>query len=107
MIAVAIASVPCTITGEIAFGRMCEKRIARRGTPTALAASTKSFSFWASTEPRRSRVKIGTFTTPIATMICHKPGPSAATTPIANSRPGIASMMSISRITTVSTTPPR
>ena len=27
MIAVAIASVPCTITGEIAFGRMCENRI--------------------------------------------------------------------------------
>ena len=34
MIAVASASVPCTITGEIAFGRMCEARIVRRGTPT-------------------------------------------------------------------------
>ena len=33
MIAVASASVPCTITGEIAFGRMCEARIERRGTP--------------------------------------------------------------------------
>ena len=29
MIAVASASVPCTITGEIAFGRMCATRIAR------------------------------------------------------------------------------
>ncbi len=35
MIAVASASVPCTITGEIAFGRMCDERIRRRGTPTA------------------------------------------------------------------------
>ena len=33
MIAVAIASVPATITGEIEFGRMCETRIVRRRTP--------------------------------------------------------------------------
>ena len=33
MIAVASASVPCTITGEIAFGRMWEARIERFGTP--------------------------------------------------------------------------
>ena len=96
MIAVAIASVPCTITGEIAFGRMCEKRIARRRTPTARAASTKSFSRCASTEPRSSRAKIGTFVTPTAIMICQSPGPSIATIPIASSRPGIASMTSIS-----------
>ena len=33
MMAVASASVPATITGEIAFGRMCDARIWRRGTP--------------------------------------------------------------------------
>ena len=59
MIAVASASVPCTITGETEFGRMCEERIVRRGTPTERAASTKSFSRCARTEPRRSRAKIG------------------------------------------------
>jgi hypothetical protein len=37
--------------------------------------------------------------TPTATMICHRPGPSIAATPIASSKPGIASMMSIRRIT--------
>ena len=61
MIAVAIASVPCTISGEIAFGRMCEDRIVRRGTPTDRAARTKSVSRWARTEPRSSRAKIGMF----------------------------------------------
>ena len=40
MIAVASASVPCTITGEIEFGRMCEDRIARPRTPTDRAART-------------------------------------------------------------------
>src|SRR5918992_1564053 len=44
MIAVAIASVPWTITGEIEFGRMCEKRIAGRRIPAARAARTKSAS---------------------------------------------------------------
>ena len=69
MIAVAMASVPWTITGEIAFGRMCEKRITGRRTPTARAASTKSFSRCARIDPRMSRAKIGMFTTPTATMI--------------------------------------
>ena len=64
MIAVAIASVPWTITGEIEFGRMCEKRIPRRRTPTERAASTKSFSFCARTDPRNSRAKIGMFDDP-------------------------------------------
>src|SRR2546427_316232 len=58
MIAVAIASVPWTITGEIAFGRMCENRITRRRTPTARAARTKSFSRCARIDPRRSRAQI-------------------------------------------------
>ena len=39
-------------------------------------------------------------------MIWTRPGPSAATIPIASSRPGIDSMMSISRISTESTQPP-
>ena len=68
MIAVAIASVPWTITGESEFGRMCANRIARFLTPTERAASTKSFSRCARIEPRRSRAKIGTLTIPIATM---------------------------------------
>ena len=103
MIAVAMASVPWTITGESEFGRMCENRIARGRTPTERAASTKSCSRWASTDPRRSRAKIGTLVTPTATMICQRPGPSIATSPIASSRPGIASMMSIRRMITEST----
>ena len=41
-------------------------RILRRRTPTARAASTKSFSRWASTDPRNRRVKIGMLTIPIA-----------------------------------------
>ena len=38
MIAVAIASVPATITGEMEFGMMCPVRIFRRRTPTERAA---------------------------------------------------------------------
>ena len=106
MIAVASASVACTITGEIAFGRMCEARIERCGTPTERAASTKSLSRWARIEPRISRAKIGICVTPTAIMIWKMPGPSIATIPIASSRPGIASMMSIRRMITLSTTPP-
>ena len=40
MIAVAIARVPATITGDIAFGRMWPNRTFRLGTPTARAART-------------------------------------------------------------------
>jgi hypothetical protein len=40
-------------------------------------------------------------------MICTRPGPSIATIPMARRRPGIESMMSIARMITVSTTPPR
>ena len=107
MIAVAIASVPWTISGEIEFGRMCENRIERLRTPTERAASTKSVSRCASTEPRRRRAKIGTFTIPTAIVTCHRPGPSSATIPIASSRPGIASMTSITRMIAESTQPPR
>ena len=54
-----------------------------------------------------SRAKIGTCVAPTATMICQIPWPSAATMPMARSRPGIASMMSISRMNTQSTMPPK
>ena len=107
MIAVARASVPCTITGEMAFGSTCEMRIVRRRTPTARAASTKSFSRCASTDPRNRRAKIGTFTTPIAIITCSRPGPSSATMPIAIRKPGIASMMSTNRIRMPSVQPPK
>ena len=107
MIAVAIASVPCTIKGETEFGRMWEKRIPRLRTPTERAAKTKSFSFCARTEPRSRRAKIGMLTIPTASITCHKPGWSAATIPIANSKPGIASMTSIARMMVESTAPPR
>ena len=73
MIAVASARVACTTTGEIAFGRMCEERIARRGTPIERAARTKSLSRCARIEPRISRVKIGICVTPTATMIWTSP----------------------------------
>ena len=106
MIAVAIASVAVTITGEIAFGRMWEKRITGRLTPTAFAAVTKSASRWARIEPRRSRAKIGTFASPTAINTSLRPGPSAVTIPIASSRPGIASMTSITRMIAESTQPP-
>ena len=106
MIAVASASVPCTITGEIAFGRMCEDRIVRRGTPIERAARTKSFSRWARIEPRIRRAKIGTCVTPTAIMIWKRPGPSIATIPIASRKPGIASMMSVRRMITLSIAPP-
>ena len=107
MIAVASASVPPTMTGEIAFGSTCDTRIERRRTPTERAASTKSFSRWESTEPRRRRVKIGTLTMPIAIITETSPGPSSATIPIAIRNPGIASMMSTKRISTPSTQPPK
>ena len=106
MIAVASARVPATITGDIAFGRMCEPRIERRGTPTARAARTKSFSRCASTVPRRSRAKIGTLMIPIAIMICVRPGPRSATIPIAMRKPGIVSQMSVMRMITESIAPP-
>ena len=86
---------------------MCEPRIDRRGTPTDRAASTKSFSRCERIEPRIRRAKIGMFVTPTAIMIWNRPGPSTATIPIASSRPGIASMMSISRMITLSTMPPK
>src|SRR5437868_6930171 len=99
MIAVAIASVPCTITGDIAFGRMCENRITGRRTPTERAARTKSFSRCASTEPRRSRAKIGMLTTPTATMIGRRTGAStaAATKQSTKKAPTIAPGFRISR----------
>ena len=50
---------------------------------------------------------MGIWVTPTATMICVIPGPSMATIPIASSRPGIESMMSIARITTESIAPPK
>ena len=49
---------------------------------------------------------MGTLVTPTATMICQSPGPSMATIPIASSKPGIASMMSMQRMMIVSTKPP-
>ena len=107
MIAVASASVPATITAEMEFGSTCEMRIFRRRTPTARAASTKSLSRCASTEPRSKRVKIGMLTIPIAIMTWRRPGPSRATIPIAIRKPGIASMMSTRRISVPSTQPPR
>ncbi len=94
------------MTGEIAFGRMWEPRISRFGTPIDRAARTKSLSRWPRIEPRISRVKIGICVTPTATMIWNRPGPSIATIPIASSRPGIASMMSVKRMITLSTIPP-
>ena len=86
---------------------MCETRIVRRGTPIARAARTKSFPFCPSTDPRRSRAKIGTLTTPIAIMIEKSPGPSIAAMPMAMRSPGIESMMSISRMITLSVLPPK
>src|SRR5215210_1984977 len=87
MIAVAIARVAWTIRTETAFGRMCEARILCFRTPTARAARTNSFSRWASTDERRSLAKIGTLTTPTATMICQRPGWSAATIAIVAALP--------------------
>jgi hypothetical protein len=106
MIAVAIASVAATMTGEIAFGMMCEPRIERPRTPTAFAASTKSFSFCARIELRNRRAKIGMFTTPTATMILPRPCPSMATSPIASRKPGMASITSMQRMIPESTIPP-
>ena len=98
MIAVAMASVAATITTEIEFGRTCETRMIRRRTPTERAASTKSFSFCARIDPRKSRAKIGMLTTPTAIITCRSPAPSMATIPIANSSPGIASITSMQRM---------
>ena len=44
---------------------------------------------------------------PMAIMICHRPGPSIATIPIAMRKPGIVSQMSTMRMITESTTPPK
>jgi hypothetical protein len=58
-------------------------------------------------ELRSSRAKIGTLTTPMAIMTAVRPRPIAAATPIARSRLGMASIMSMNRMITVSTRPPR
>ena len=56
-------------------------------------------SRWAMIEPRMSRVKIGMLTTPIAIITWSRPPwPNSATIPIAIRKPGIASMMSITRM---------
>ena len=50
---------------------------------------------------------MGMFTTPTAIMICVNPGPSTATIPMARRKPGIESRMSIRRMITESTAPPK
>jgi hypothetical protein len=49
---------------------------------------------------------MGTFTTPTAIMTDLSPGPIMATSPIAKSSPGIASMMSMQRMMSESIFPP-
>ena len=49
---------------------------------------------------------MGTLATPTAIITGTSPGPSSATIPIASRSPGIASMMSIMRMTMESAAPP-
>ena len=54
-------------------------------------------------EPRISRVKIGTLMMPMASITwIRPPPPNSATIPMAIRKPGIASMMSVSRMITAS-----
>ena len=74
---------------------MCESRITRRANTDGARGEDEVVLPLGEDEPRNSRAKIGMLTTPTAIMTCRRPGPSIATIPIAKSRPGIASMMSI------------
>lgn len=80
--------------------------IRRRRTPIERAARVYWLSRWASIQARSSRAKIGTLTTAIAIMTDRRLGPSSAARPIASSRPGTDSRMSISRMSRLSTQPP-
>jgi hypothetical protein len=58
-------------------------------------------------DPRSSRANRGTLTTPMAIITAVRPRPMAAAMPMAISRPGMASIMSTSRISAPSTQPPK
>src|SRR5689334_4217472 len=106
MIEVASVSVACTITGLSELGSTCENTIVRRRSPIDWAARTQSLPRWPSIAPRSSRAKIGTLTIAIAIITDSSDWPRITEIVIAVSRPGIDSMRSQIRMSTLSILPP-
>ena len=100
-------SVACTISGPRQFGRIVTSISRRLPAPATLAEVTYSRFFSAITAPRVSRAKCGCSTTAIASMALKRPGPMIATSTSASSSDGKARMMSITRMISASTQPPK
>ena len=83
-IAVAMARVPCTITGAIEFGNIWEKRIRLSFIPIPFAAIMYSSSLMLNTLERINLPKFGTLIIAIAIKAFRKDGPKTATIDIAS-----------------------
>src|SRR5690625_1098083 len=92
--AVAIANVPCTMTGDIELDNICEDNIRASFKPTALADVIYSSSLTLETFDRISRPKLGTLIMAMAIKAFRNDGPSTATIAIANKIEGKASIIS-------------
>ena len=92
--------------GERMLGRIPRSRIRRSVAPSATAASAYSIRFCPSVPARASRANCGRPTTATAIPALRDPGPVIATSPMARRTGGIASSVSMPRITIPSTIPP-
>jgi len=95
-----------TIKGARMLGNRCRRMMRLSVAPTVRAATTYSFCRTDRTDPRTTRVNVGTEKIATAMMTLFSPGPMAAMMAIASSSPGKASRMSISRMTSRSAMPP-
>jgi hypothetical protein len=106
IITAAIRKVPNTITGGMAFTRICRVMTAKRVSPTDIAASTKSLSFNFFTVPRTIRAKGAHHSSRKTMMRFVKLGPKTPTTARANKLDGNVDAISVHRIISASTIPP-
>jgi len=95
-----------TIVGTT-FTSTWRRRIRAWRAPSARAARTKSRSRSDSTSLRITRATPVQLTRPMTTKIVHTLGRKTATSATARSKPGNASMTSVTRISTTSTPPPK
>src|SRR5688572_8416047 len=105
-IAEATPNVAATRTGARVFGSTCRKMVRQSDAPKALAATTYSRDFVFNTSPRVRRATVGQLVMPITTMTLKMLCGRKVTTVMIRKNVGIVSMISISRETTMSTTPP-
>jgi hypothetical protein len=105
--ALANVSVNCTVTAAIEFGRMWSSRILGTPAPAAMAPCTKSCDLSDSVLARIRRANSGICITPIAIIALTRLGPSTAMMASARMMAGNANIMSIVRISSESSQPPK